>query len=123
MSCHVFRVHGTAERSIVMLLTLTFFLFAATAGASAENITRGESANSSTGTDSPVCTYGDITNDSPPVVSGNVVLGGTLSSTAGTWTSCTIPIISTAYQWLRDGLPVGSNSNTYTVGGGDVGHT
>ena len=48
-----------------------------------------------------------------PVISGNTTLGSVLTTTDGTWTNSPT---SYAYQWYRDGSPVGTNVNTYTLG-------
>lgn len=51
-------------------------------------------------------------NTSPPVASGVVRIGETLSSTDGVWTDAT----SYTYQWTRDGAPIGgATSATYIV--------
>ncbi|TIN09787.1 LamG-like jellyroll fold domain-containing protein [Mesorhizobium sp.] len=53
-----------------------------------------------------------------PVVSGNAVVGSTLTATTGTWLN---GVDSFAYQWKADGTNVGSNQNTYVPVSGDVG--
>jgi thrombospondin type 3 repeat protein len=74
---------------------------------------------------SPDCNVGELWPypEQPPVVSGNLVVGSTLSSTAGVWFSCREPIRS--YSWLWHGNsqtpapdPYGS---TYTTASPDVG--
>ncbi|MEA2133751.1 MAG: large repetitive protein [Solirubrobacteraceae bacterium] len=65
---------------------------------------------------------------SVPVVSGAVVLGGTLTASPGTWSGT--PTITYTYQWQRcdaDGTNcvdvAGATDPTYTLGAGDQGHT
>lgn len=51
----------------------------------------------------------------PPVISGDALVGNTLSSTTGTWFSDT-GVIGFIYQWTRDGIDIiGANNNTYTL--------
>jgi hypothetical protein len=50
-----------------------------------------------------------------PVISGTALVGNTLTSTSGTWTSDT-GVISFGYQWTRDNVDiVGATSSTYTL--------
>jgi hypothetical protein len=58
----------------------------------------------------------------PPVISGTLQAGQTLSVSTGTWTS-TDPggITSFAYAWTSGGAPVGSDSASYPVGTADIG--
>jgi hypothetical protein len=59
------------------------------------------------------------TNVQPPVVTGNLAKGETLTCQPGSWTGS--PALS--YQWLRDGTAMaGSTQPTYRVRGRDVGH-
>lgn len=54
-----------------------------------------------------------------PVASGVVRIGELLSTTDGTWTGTPTPTY--AYQWTRDGAPIGSaTSSTYTVVAADI---
>ena len=54
-------------------------------------------------------------NTVPPVISGDALVGNTLSTTSGTWTSDT-GINSYLYQWTRDGVDIDSaTSTTYTL--------
>ncbi|MDO8211227.1 hypothetical protein [Conexibacter sp. CPCC 206217] len=56
----------------------------------------------------------------PPVISGSVTEGSTLTATEGTWTGATPTF---RFQWLRDNAPIdGATSATYVVGAGDYGH-
>jgi hypothetical protein len=58
---------------------------------------------------------------SPPTVSGSPVYGSTLAADPGTWSP---PVPALGYQWLRDGVPIGSaTAATYVVGLDDLGHT
>jgi len=50
-----------------------------------------------------------------PVISGTALVGNTLTSTTGTWTSDT-GVISYLYQWTRDGVNIsGATNSTYTL--------
>jgi hypothetical protein len=50
-----------------------------------------------------------------PVISGTALVGNTLTSTSGTWTSDT-GVISFGYQWTRHNVDiVGATSSTYTL--------
>lgn len=54
-----------------------------------------------------------------PVASGVIRIGELLSTTDGTWTGTPAPTF--AYQWTRDGAPIGSaTSSTYTVVAADM---
>ncbi|TMK98113.1 MAG: hypothetical protein E6G34_10620 [Actinobacteria bacterium] len=58
----------------------------------------------------------------PPEVSGTPALGEALSCSTGTW-SGTAPI-SYAYQWLRDGSPIGgATQSIYAIVEADQGHS
>jgi len=55
-----------------------------------------------------------------PVISGNPVVGSTLTTTNGTWTGFPTPTFT--YQWLRNGLVIGgATSITYITQVADVG--
>lgn len=57
-------------------------------------------------------------NVTPPVVSGNAIVGYTLTTTTGTWQN---PVTFT-YEWLRDGSPIGgATASTYTTVAADIG--
>jgi hypothetical protein len=68
-------------------------------------------------------------NTSPPTISGNAVVGQTLTATAGTWSGATTGF---TYDWFRcdtsgancntAGAPIGSGQ-VYQVASADVGHT
>ena len=50
-----------------------------------------------------------------PVISGTALVGNTLTSTTGTWTSDT-GVTGYLYQWTRDGINIsGATNNTYTL--------
>lgn len=55
-----------------------------------------------------------------PAITGDPVTGGTLTCAAGEW-SGTQPQ-AYAYEWLRDGAPLGASGATYVVTAADVGH-
>jgi hypothetical protein len=59
----------------------------------------------------PVC-------DDVPVVTGDGSVGATLSCTMGNWSN---EPTSYAYQWQRDGEPVGTDAADYTVVAADAG--
>ncbi len=60
-----------------------------------------------------------IVNNGLPTVSGSPVVGGTLTTTNGTWTP--VPT-SFAYQWLADGTAItGATASSYKPVTGDVG--
>lgn len=55
-----------------------------------------------------------------PVASGGPIVGQTVSCTTGTWTGS--PTIAYTYQWRRDGVNIGSATNsTYVLVSGDDG--
>ncbi len=57
-----------------------------------------------------------------PLVSGSTAPDDTLSSSSGTWSGDPAP--SYAYQWLRDGSPIGgATAASYTIAAGDCEHT
>ncbi len=74
-------------------------------------------------TDDPSC-YAAPFNSLAPLVSGGPVVGQSLSSTYGTWTSTTGTY---SYQWYSCAglacVSVGTNSATYVLQGSDVGNT
>jgi sugar lactone lactonase YvrE len=56
----------------------------------------------------------------PPVISGTVAVGHTLSVSTGQWSANATGF---QYQWLRDGVPIsGATHSTYTVQTADQGH-
>jgi hypothetical protein len=63
--------------------------------------------------------YAALVNDVAPTVSGDPVVGTTLEATTGTWASTPD---SYRYQWLRDGLPVGTGAATYKLTSADADH-
>jgi hypothetical protein len=69
------------------------------------------------------CFEGDITNTTPPTVSGTAQVGGVLTTSDGTWSVCgPHPITSYTYQWLRNGAPIGgATAQSYTVADPDAG--
>lgn len=60
-------------------------------------------------------------NISPPVISGNAVVGSTLTTTNGIWNG--FPTLTFTYQWYRGGTtPIsGATNNTYVIQLVDVG--
>ncbi|PUA80173.1 family 43 glycosylhydrolase [Nocardioides currus] len=55
----------------------------------------------------------------PPVAAGKATVGRTLTATPGGWDQGNLTY---AYQWLRDGVPIGgATSRTLLLGAGDVG--
>ena len=55
-----------------------------------------------------------------PVISGTALIGNTLTSTTGTWTSDT-GVIGYLYQWTRDGVNIsGATNSTYTLVNADL---
>lgn len=57
-----------------------------------------------------------------PVISGTALIGNTITSTTGTWTSDT-GVIGYLYQWTRDGVNIsGATNSTYTLVSADL-HT
>lgn len=58
-------------------------------------------------------------NTSPPTITGTPAAGQVLACAPGTWTGDP----SLAFQWLRDGQPIGGATGaTYTLTGADAGH-
>lgn len=59
-------------------------------------------------------------NTAAPAVSGNTLIGSTLTCSTGTWTGT--PTITYSYQWQRGGSNItGATSNSYVTAGADVG--
>lgn len=55
-----------------------------------------------------------------PVASGTVTIGGSLSTTNGTWTGTPAPTFT--YQWRRDGVSIGgATASSYTPVAADIG--
>jgi Divergent InlB B-repeat domain len=48
----------------------------------------------------PAAAQADPTNLTPPVISGTLEYGQTLSATTGTWTDASSPIVKYEYEWL-----------------------
>jgi surface antigen len=62
---------------------------------------------------------GSITSTTPPLVTGDAEVDGTLSSTAGSWFPEPTAV---AYQWSADGVPVpGATGSTFVPGPDQVG--
>jgi len=62
-------------------------------------------------------------NTTPPIITGSLVVGGTLSVSNGIWTNSPT---SFTYQWFWDdtGAPIiGATSSTYLLKSTDVGHS
>ncbi len=68
----------------------------------------------------PACVTGALTLQSPPSISGNTAVGGTLTVSTGTWYSCGEQVTGYTYAWSGSG---GSSSNSYVVQSGDAGRT
>ena len=68
----------------------------------------------------PSCVIGAITLQSPPAMSGNTSVGGTLTVSTGTWYSCGEQVSGYTYAWSGAGS---SGTNTYVVQPGDAGRT
>lgn len=67
------------------------------------------------------CGYVIPSNTVAPSISGTAVVGQTLTSTTGTWTSA-IPLTYN-YQWKRGTTNIGTNSPNYTLVQADAGNT
>ena len=67
------------------------------------------------------CGYVIPSNTVAPSISGTAVVGETLTSTTGTWTSA-IPLTYN-YQWKRGTTNIGTNSPNYTLVQADAGNT
>ena len=68
----------------------------------------------------PSCVMGALTLQSPPTISGNTAVGGTLSVSNGIWYSCGEQLSGYTYAWSGAGSSSGS---TYVVQTGDAGRT
>jgi hypothetical protein len=68
----------------------------------------------------PQCVTGAITLQSPPAISGNATVGGTLTVSNGTWSSCGERLTGYTYAWSGAGT---SSTNTYVVQPADAGGT
>ena len=63
-------------------------------------------------------------NTTAPTISGNTLIGSTLTTTDGTWTSTdAYAPVSYSYQWKRGSTNIGSNQNTYVTVSADIGQT
>ena len=63
-------------------------------------------------------------NTTAPTISGNTLIGSTLTTTDGTWTSTdAYAPVSYSYQWKRGSTNIGSNQNTYVTVSADIGET
>jgi hypothetical protein len=68
----------------------------------------------------PTCITGAITLQSPPSISGNTAVGGTLTVSTGSWSSCGERLSGYTYSWSGAGS---SSTNSYVVQSGDAGAT
>jgi hypothetical protein len=68
----------------------------------------------------PQCITGAITLASPPAISGNTTVGGTLTVSTGSWTSCGERLTGYTYSWSGAGA---SSTNSYVVQPADAGGT
>jgi hypothetical protein len=66
----------------------------------------------------PQCITGAITLQSPPAISGNTAVGGTLAVSTGSWSSCGERLTGYTYAWSGAGA---SNTNSYVVQPADAG--
>ena len=63
---------------------------------------------------------GVITNDAPPSISGDAMVGSLLTARAGTWS---LTPDSVSYQWRLDGEPIaGATSSTFLATAREGGH-
>jgi hypothetical protein len=59
-----------------------------------------------------------------PSIIGTLEVGQLLTTTNGVWDDCGSPIDGYAYQWFRDGFPIGgANGQSYLVQAEDAGHS
>lgn len=70
----------------------------------------------------------DPVNTVPPVISGTLQVGDTLSMTNGQWSDPTSPIVSYSYEWLRCEQSIciiitGATASTYTLQNADYGQS
>jgi hypothetical protein len=68
----------------------------------------------------PQCITGAITLLSPPAISGNANVGGTLTVSTGSWNSCGERVTGYTYSWSGAGA---SSTNSYVVQPADAGGT
>lgn len=76
------------------------------------------------GANAAYLSIGPVNEDRPAVTSGGVVVttaavGAVLNCTTGNWLGAPTGY---TYQWKSNAANVGTNSNTYTLVAGDVGH-
>jgi hypothetical protein len=68
----------------------------------------------------PLCIIGAITLQTPPTISGNTAVGGTLTVSNGGWYSCGEQLTGYTYAWSGAGS---SAASSYVVQPGDAGGT
>jgi hypothetical protein len=67
-----------------------------------------------------------LVNTSPPRLTGSTAVGGTLTTSNGSWSYLGNPVTITQfnYAWHRDGVAIDyANAQSYTVTSADVGHS
>lgn len=81
----------------------------------------GKSGTASATSAGTVVTNTAPANSALPVISGNLVEGGALTTTDGGWSDTDGDGMSYGYQWRANGSAIGTNSSGYTLTGSEVG--